>query len=212
MYVKTVQNGHSMIEMLGVLALIGVLSVGGLAGYSKAMMMWRSNIQRNMLAELISGVVELKNNLYGNSDVGGELELTPVLGAMGLLPEGTKYANNWIQDKYGVRAQVARLGVPWQNKDGSTSSARVFVIRLYYVPTAGEGVSPYRELCRNVVHVTKPMANEIAELRSWDTQDDSSKYKIIYYGWNLADETVTETEQKCKNVALGHHMTIVFKF
>ena len=31
------QIGRSMIEMLGVLAIIGVLSVGGLAGYGKAM-------------------------------------------------------------------------------------------------------------------------------------------------------------------------------
>ena len=35
---KEEQNGRSMIEMLGVLAIIGVLSVGGIAGYSKAMM------------------------------------------------------------------------------------------------------------------------------------------------------------------------------
>ena len=31
------QIGRSMIEMLGVLAIIGVLSVGGIAGYTKAM-------------------------------------------------------------------------------------------------------------------------------------------------------------------------------
>ena len=31
------QNGRSMIEMLGVLAIIGVLSVGGISGYSRAM-------------------------------------------------------------------------------------------------------------------------------------------------------------------------------
>jgi len=37
------QNGRSMIEMLGVLAIIGVLSVGGIAGYSKAMMKYRTN-------------------------------------------------------------------------------------------------------------------------------------------------------------------------
>ena len=30
--------GRSMVEMLGVLAIIGVLSVGAIAGYSKAMM------------------------------------------------------------------------------------------------------------------------------------------------------------------------------
>ncbi len=30
-------TGRSMVEMLGVLAIIGVLSVGAIAGYSKAM-------------------------------------------------------------------------------------------------------------------------------------------------------------------------------
>ena len=37
------QYGRSMIEMLGVLAIIGVLSVGGIAGYSKAMHKYRVN-------------------------------------------------------------------------------------------------------------------------------------------------------------------------
>ena len=38
-----VSYGRSMIEMLGVLAIIGVLSVGGIAGYSKAMTKWKIN-------------------------------------------------------------------------------------------------------------------------------------------------------------------------
>ncbi len=36
-------SGRSMIEMLGVLAIIGVLSVGGIMGYSYAMTKYRSN-------------------------------------------------------------------------------------------------------------------------------------------------------------------------
>ena len=40
---KQEQNGRSMIEMLGVLAIIGVLSVGGIAGYSKAMLKIKIN-------------------------------------------------------------------------------------------------------------------------------------------------------------------------
>ena len=40
---KNFENGRSMIEMLGVLAIIAVLSVGGIAGYSKAMLMWKMN-------------------------------------------------------------------------------------------------------------------------------------------------------------------------
>ena len=34
---KIFEQGRSMLEMLGVLAIVGVLSVGGIAGYSKAM-------------------------------------------------------------------------------------------------------------------------------------------------------------------------------
>ena len=40
---KINESGRSMIEMLGVLAIIGVLSVGGIAGYSKAMNKYRVN-------------------------------------------------------------------------------------------------------------------------------------------------------------------------
>ena len=197
-----VSAGRSMIEMLGVLAIIGVLSVGGIAGYSKAMMMWRSNVQRQMLTELISGVIRLQSNLPPDIGDDPEIDLTPILGAMGLLPEGTKYEDDWIQDKYGVKAQVGY----------SYIYGNIYFIRLYYVPTEGEGISPYQELCRNVVQVTKPLADKIDQLRSWKTESENSSYSIIYYGKDLATETVEETNRKCKNVAFGVHMTIVFKF
>ena len=41
--IKNKENWRSMIEMLGVLAVIGVLSIGGIAGYSKAMTKYRIN-------------------------------------------------------------------------------------------------------------------------------------------------------------------------
>ena len=41
------ESGRSMIEMLGVLAIIGVLSVGGIAGYSRAMMKYRKCFRWN---------------------------------------------------------------------------------------------------------------------------------------------------------------------
>lgn len=48
------QSGRSMIEMLGVLAIIGVLSVGGLAGYSKAMMKYRTNKTINQITHMVT--------------------------------------------------------------------------------------------------------------------------------------------------------------
>ncbi len=57
-----VQYGRSMIEMLGVLAIIGVLSVGGIAGYSKAMELWKISRQKEQLAELFLQCVNLKDD------------------------------------------------------------------------------------------------------------------------------------------------------
>lgn len=37
------QNGRSMVEMLGVLAIIGILSIGAIYGYSYAMNRYRAN-------------------------------------------------------------------------------------------------------------------------------------------------------------------------
>lgn len=40
---KNNQKGRSMVEMLGVLAIIGVLSIGGIAGYTMALNRYRAN-------------------------------------------------------------------------------------------------------------------------------------------------------------------------
>ena len=56
------QNGRSMIEMLGVLAIIGVLSVGGIAGYSKAMFKYRTNRTMDQATTLIANIRMLYTN------------------------------------------------------------------------------------------------------------------------------------------------------
>ena len=50
------QGGRSMIEMLGVLAIIGVLSVGGIAGYSKAMMKFKINKTIDQITQLSQNI------------------------------------------------------------------------------------------------------------------------------------------------------------
>ena len=44
------ESGRSMVEMLGVLAIIGVLSVGGIAGYTMAMRKYRANELANAVS------------------------------------------------------------------------------------------------------------------------------------------------------------------
>ena len=52
----TNENGRSMVEMLGVLAIIGVLSVGGIAGYSKAMNKFKINKTTDQISMLVANI------------------------------------------------------------------------------------------------------------------------------------------------------------
>ena len=55
--------GRSMIEMLGVLAIVGVLSVGGIAGYSKAMEKFKLNKTISEYNYMLFGVLEHLDDL-----------------------------------------------------------------------------------------------------------------------------------------------------
>lgn len=62
------EQGRSMIEMLGVLAIVGVLSVGGIAGYSKAMNKFKTNKvidQINMISTNIRTLYSSQRNYHG---------------------------------------------------------------------------------------------------------------------------------------------------
>ena len=48
------ESGRSMVEMLGVLAIIGVLSIGGIAGYTMAMNRYRANEVIDMANKMAS--------------------------------------------------------------------------------------------------------------------------------------------------------------
>lgn len=65
---RTNENGRSMIEMLGVLAIVGVLSVGGIAGYSKAMAKFKTNKvidQANMISTNIKTMYSSQRTYAG---------------------------------------------------------------------------------------------------------------------------------------------------
>ena len=74
---KTNETGRSMVEMLGVLAIVGTLSVGGVYGYGVAMKKHKANEllhQASMLATTVSAQIETDKPLnvqdFGNSKYG----------------------------------------------------------------------------------------------------------------------------------------------
>ena len=80
--IKTNESGRSMIEMLGVLAIIGVLSVGGIAGYSKAMNKFKTNKVADNVSMLVANIKTLyaQQNSYNGLDVNSAI-------SMGVVPD-----------------------------------------------------------------------------------------------------------------------------
>ena len=70
---KTNETGRSMVEMLGVLAIIGVLSIGGIAGYTMAMNKYQANEIVNMI---IQGAVYCRTKNYSSQqDITGQIDI-----------------------------------------------------------------------------------------------------------------------------------------
>ena len=120
------ENGRSMIEMLGVLAIIGVLSVGGIAGYSKAMMKYRINKTIEQIT-LIAGNVRTFFSTQGNYQ---GLNDTAVVKKAKLVPE------EMFGDDSDTSFNNAFGGSGWFSVESlsSTDIGKSFVIILNDIP------------------------------------------------------------------------------
>ncbi len=109
--------GRSMIEMLGVLAIIGVLSVGGIAGYSKAMEMWKIDKIVNEFSYLLAGLMEHSEQLTKMSNQNPALTcIGQFVKAANLVPEswkprGTCNFENSIGDGVGTYTRNGMVAV-----------------------------------------------------------------------------------------------------
>lgn len=71
----THNKGRSMVEMLGVLAIIGILSAGALAGYSKAMFRHKVNQTIDIFQGVLQRFAELEQKGWGKVDIEGAADL-----------------------------------------------------------------------------------------------------------------------------------------
>lgn len=90
------QIGRSMIEMLGVLAIIGVLSIGGIAGFSKAMYNHKLNKQTEQLNHIFAGIAENQDKLKNYTGSSGSV--LSVFDALNIIPKEMKYGSSRIRD------------------------------------------------------------------------------------------------------------------
>ena len=80
------QSGRSMIEMLGVLAIIGVLTVGSITGYSHAMRRHLLNKQREQISYILSAA-ETHHNMVNINTLDTPQDFTSIFKTFGWIPE-----------------------------------------------------------------------------------------------------------------------------
>ena len=126
---KSNQSGRSMIEMLGVLAIIGVLSVGGIAGYSKAMAKYRSNKVVEQVSMLITNIRTMyaQQQTYINLDNNLAIE-------MGVVPEdlivvdGSGKPTNALRNVFGGRVIIVADSVDGEGGEGASLDYNAFSV------------------------------------------------------------------------------------
>lgn len=104
------EKGRSMVEMLGVLAIIGVLSVGGIAGYSKAMNKYKINKTNDQLSMLIANIRTLfsSQSSYDGLNNGTAIQYGVVPNDMYTSAAGGEYSANYaITNPFAGEVKIA---------------------------------------------------------------------------------------------------------
>lgn len=103
---KIKENGRSMVEMLGVLAIVGILSAGALAGYSKAMFKYKVNQTIDVFENVMQNLIELdQKDLGENFSISTAEQQTQY----GLLPNCQEVGGHYAQT--GCRLPIGDLDI-----------------------------------------------------------------------------------------------------
>ena len=172
--------------MLGVLAIIGVLSVGGIAGYSKAMQKWEDNKQIQQLSELFYNSI---NNFdwfehdYFSQPISGYVkgEGMTILASINAIPSGMTVKNKILYDSLGnfYHMDYGQYNCPGGGRCPFT---------LYYVITLRQNnnslVYTSEKQCKNIITVLKNFDDFIREMQFRTREKDNQNYTIsnIIYG------------------------------
>ncbi len=169
------QNGRSMIEMLGVLAIVGILSVGGIAGYSKAMTKYKLNklveeyaLFFQQLQPYVKGICQANtSNAYSS--------IVRYLKQLEIVPNKWKVLSDWvIRDSFGREANVF------------TRNKKYLAID-YFMQNSDEDIAGKEDklLCQKMwLDVIKPHADML-----YSAYMSRGKYPLHSYGTNYCDKT-----------------------
>ena len=183
---KFYELGRSMIEMLGVLAIIGVLSVGAIAGYSKAMGKYKLNKFSEQLNTLVNACIRYSqsfNNLKSDQVV------TSYFIKMGEIPsEMIKDNSGYIYDIYNRPYYI------YHYKEGYLN---LFSSRFSSMSDSTDNF----EICNTYINIIKANSTNInfLELQSGYNEDDGQALLGMIYG----DTTCSDNKICLKDLQLS---------
>ena len=206
---KSASTGRSMVEMLGVLAIVGVLSVGAVAGYNKAMMKYKLNKQAEQLSTVINAVatygLQIKSNPVpvGSSS---HISIIPALNKLNYIPK-EMLKNNQNDYIYDVFNSQIKLDSGYYNKPGWLPSKYYSSVLIYF----DNGKSSHDvQICQNVLNTVRESRDSIwyIELISAHGLNTSNIF-AVYYGDKyctdervcLKDLTVTASSEFCTSLS-----------
>ena len=199
-------TGRSMVEMLGLLAIVGVLSVGAIAGYSKAMFKYKLNKQAESFNTLLNNAIQLYPDLVKiNKNLGyaqGMSWILNIFSKMNLIPDGMSVQNNRIEDIFKNKITFTYF---------TSGSTKQYLMSVALNRDSSNKLSEYdRQICHNFVNVAKENYKNLAalEMRS-GTAGGSYTSSASLYGelfWLslpttnlLGDADVKKIDQFCSS-------------
>ncbi len=200
-----------MIEMLGVLAIIGVLSVGGIAGYSKAMEMWKISRQKQQLAELFLQCINLKDYFVREYNrTNQRVKAATIMEAMNVIPEGmSKYDYYTIKDFADNEISIYMETSDWTNEDGSKSYAFEYLLMfdIYQAETSNYLKQQYCVTFLEQAQAFSPYINGVS-----NRQGDDSYYGFNSKGIDIKTAKPNDIHNFCKKCNSNKQCTLVLRF
>lgn len=161
---KIDEFGRSMVEMLGVLAIIGVLSIGAIAGYSKAMMKYKLNKQAEAFNILLNNAIYLRD-IFNKAPEGSDFNCN-IMDRLGYIPDSMICKDNNIYDNFNNLIILHYSYSP--NRVGHYYMSTSFAINNKKMTKHS------LEMCRNIILTAKENADNIYLLSIRSGQEDGS--------------------------------------
>ncbi len=205
--------GRSMVEMLGVLAIIGVLSVGAISGYSKAMFKYKLNKQAESFNMLLNTAIQLQPDLDRSVKAGGRFN-ADFFHKANLIPDGMTYKNNHIYDAMGSYEIMYYSSISYGNP------YTAYLIEYDIERSGNSATSRSIEICRNMLTVAKENAAdlEFIQMRSGKNNINGDYDESRIYGNKrctgnftcLRNMGVKETDDFCSSCNSENWCAIMF--